>query len=466
MAIGIAVTAPGSKPRTSMARVEIKPTPRRVQRAVAHVGALQQALASSQQASIAVRQHLADLDGADAPLGAIPATREEEVTKLPHLAYSDEVTCLLDRTRLLDRLNHVLVRAERQQRDLTMLLRRLGNLPDLDDRLGRSAAGRLLQQTTERLSSCIGGGDATHVHDGSDAGLMSPGTSDGGDPSQAGKGSGNRSAAPLAVASQAMAAPAASVGVRHDGTGSAARRSPWKQPNFCLSAGLDPDATLQLERLLTQRVRFRKGDVVYRVGSGFHALYAICAGSCKTILLARDGHDQVAGYHMAGDIIGMDGVGSDIHGCQAAALEDLEIAPLPFEEVEILARNSDRFRRNLHRLLSREGVRAQALTIALGTMRAEQRLAAFLLDLSQRYQARGYSSCEFVLRMTREEIGSHLGLKLETVSRLFSRLQREGLIQVQGRTVKLLDRLAVGQLVDCAAWRESGAGIRPGSRPA
>jgi CRP/FNR family transcriptional regulator len=84
-------------------------------------------------------------------------------------------------------------------------------------------------------------------------------------------------------------------------------------------------------------------------------------------------------------------------------------------------------------------------------MRAEQRLAAFLLDLSQRYQARGYSSCEFVLRMTREEIGSHLGLKLETVSRLFSRLQREGLIQVQGRTVKLLDRLAVGQLVDCGA---------------
>ena len=79
--------------------------------------------------------------------------------------------------------------------------------------------------------------------------------------------------------------------------------------------------------------------------------------------------------------------------------------------------------------------------LLLGTMHAEQRLAAFLLDLSQRYQARGYSSCEFVLRMTREEIGSYLGLKLETVSRLFSRFQREGLIQVQGRVVKLLDRI-------------------------
>ena len=204
------------------------------------------------------------------------------------------------------------------------------------------------------------------VHDGCDAGLMSPGMSNRDDPSQAGEGSGNRSAAPLAVANQAIAAPAASDGVRHDGTGSATRRAPWKPPNFCLSAGLDPDATSQLERLLTQRVRFRKGDVLYRVGSGFHALYAICAGSCKTILLARDGHDQVAGYHMAGDIIGMDGIGSDIHGCQATALEDLEIALLPFENVEILARNSDRFRRNLHRLLAREGQRAQTLTIMLG----------------------------------------------------------------------------------------------------
>ena len=448
---GIAVPVPRSNLRTSAACVEIRPTPRRVQRAVAHAEALAQALAASQQASTATRRHLANLDGVDAPLGAIPATREEEVTKVPHLAYPDQVACLLDRNRLLDRLNHVLVLAERQQREMTMLLRGLGGLPDLDDRLGRSAAGRLLQQTTERLSWCIRSGDATHGHDGCDAGLMSPGMSNRDDPSQAGEGSGNRSAAPLAVANQTIAAPAASGGVRHDGTGSATRRAPWKQPNFCLSAGLDPDATSQLERLLTQRVRFRKGDVLYRVGSGFHALYAICAGSCKTILLARDGHDQVAGYHMAGDIIGMDGIGSDIHGCQATALEDLEIAPLPFEKVEILARNSDRFRRNLHRLLSREGLRAQTLTIVLGTMRAEQRLAVFLLDLSQRYQARGYSSCEFVLRMTREEIGSHLGLKLETVSRLFSRLQREGLIQVQGRTVKLLDRLAVGQLVDCGA---------------
>ncbi len=262
---------------------------------------------------------------------------------------------------------------------------------------------------------------------------------------------GRRSAGLPVVEDHTVAATVACDGTQYPGTGSAPRRPTWALTEFCLSAGLDPDATSQFERLLAQRIRFRKGDVLYRVGSGFHRLYAIRAGSCKTVLLARDGHDQVAGYHMAGDIVGMDGIGTDTHGCQATALEDMEVCPLPFDEVEILARNSDPFRKNLHRLLSRDCLRAQTLLIVLGTMRAEQRLAVFLLDLSQRYRARGYSPCDFVLRMTREEIGSYLGLKLETVSRLFSRFQREGLIQVQGRTVKLLDRIAVGQLVDCSA---------------
>ena len=147
----------------------------------------------------------------------------------------------------------------------------------------------------------------------------------------------------------------------------------------------------------------------------------------------------------------MDGIGTDVHGCQATALEETEVCPLPFDQIEALARFSNPFGRNLYRLLSQESARAHTLMIVLGTMRAEQRLAVFLLDLSQRYRAHGYSSCEFVLRMTREEIGSYLGLTLETVSRLFSRFQREGLFQVQGRTVKLLDRDAVSRLIDCRA---------------
>jgi CRP/FNR family transcriptional regulator len=220
--------------------------------------------------------------------------------------------------------------------------------------------------------------------------------------------------------------------------------------DFCLSAELEPDATSQIAHLLSTRNRLRKGDALFRLGSGFHALFAIWTGSCKTSLLTGDGHEQVAGYYMMGEIVGMDGIGTGTHECQAAALEDMEVCRLPFDRVEHLARVSEPFRRNLHRLLSREGVRAQNRLLVLGSMRAEQRLATFLLDLSKRHGARGFSSCEFVLRMTRDEIGSYLGLSLETVSRVLSRFQRGGLIQVQGRAVKLLDGVAVSRMADCS----------------
>jgi CRP/FNR family transcriptional regulator len=206
----------------------------------------------------------------------------------------------------------------------------------------------------------------------------------------------------------------------------------------------------QVDELVTARIRLRKGDTLFRTGDRFISLYAIRSGSCKTVSLSEDGHDQVAGYHMPGEIIGTDGIGNDSHGCQAVALEDTEVCALPFERIEALGRQNVGFQRNLYRLLSREIARERMVMLLLGTMHAEQRLAAFLLDLSQRYQVLGYSSCEFVLRMTREEIGSYLGLKLETVSRLFSRFQREGLLQVEGRVVKLLDRTSVKRLVDCS----------------
>jgi CRP/FNR family transcriptional regulator len=154
---------------------------------------------------------------------------------------------------------------------------------------------------------------------------------------------------------------------------------------------------------------------------------------------------------MAGDIIGTDGIGSGAHDCEAVMLEDTEVCALPFQQFAELSRRNSRLQHNLHRLLSREISRQRNVMMLLGTMDAEQRLAAFLLDLSERYQERGYSSREFVLRMTREEIGSYLGLKLETVSRLFSRFQREGLIQVQGRVVKLLDIPTLRQLVNGAS---------------
>lgn len=237
----------------------------------------------------------------------------------------------------------------------------------------------------------------------------------------------------------------------HEAGRSAPRSPSWNLTDFCLIAGPEARATLSGERILTVPTRIRKGAVLYRVGDSFDALYAIRFGSCKIVLLAESGREQVAGYHMAEEIVGIDGVARAVHKCQATALEDMEVWRLPFDEIESVARLSPQFGHGLHQLLSQESERAYTVLLMLGSMHADQRLAFFLLDLSQRHQALGYSSCEFVLRMTRQEIGSYLGLTLETVSRLLSRFQREGLLQVEGRTVKLLDRVGVGQLVDCGA---------------
>ena len=216
---------------------------------------------------------------------------------------------------------------------------------------------------------------------------------------------------------------------------------------LCLPVGLEPDAMRQLDELVTSRVKLKKSETLYRAGDAFSALYAIRLGSCKTTVLAEDGREQVSGYHMLGEIIGMDGIGTNRHGCQAVALEDTELCVLPFDHLEELAHSIAPLQRNLYQFLSREIARDHNIMLLLGSMRADERLAVFLLNLSQRYRQRGYSSIEFVLRMTREEIGSYLGLKLETVSRLFSRFQEEGLIQVQGRAIKLLDIPALKQLV-------------------
>jgi CRP/FNR family transcriptional regulator len=217
---------------------------------------------------------------------------------------------------------------------------------------------------------------------------------------------------------------------------------------ICMQVDIvDPETKALFESLVSTRVRLRKGEVLFRSGDKFTGLFAIRTGSIKTVTPTDDGAEQVSGYHLQGEIVGVEGVGNDVYACNAVALEDSEVCSLPIERVEALAHEDASFQRRLYRLLSSAIVRERTVTLMVGSMRAEQRLASFLLDLSNRYQARGYSPSEFVLRMTREEIGSHLGLKLETVSRLFSRFADEGLILVNGRVIRLLDRLALSQIV-------------------
>jgi len=215
---------------------------------------------------------------------------------------------------------------------------------------------------------------------------------------------------------------------------------------LCLPVGVDQDAMRQIDGLVAERTHLRKGDAVYRAGDPFVALYAIRVGSCKTSVLGEKGYEQVAGYHMMGDIVGLDGIGAGRHGGEAVALEDTEVCVLPFHRLEELARQVPTLQQNMHGILSREIGRDENVMLLLGSMRAEERLAVFLLSLSRRYRNRGYSETEFVLRLTRADIGSYLGLKLETVSRLLSRFQASGLLQVQGRVVKLLDLAALKEL--------------------
>jgi CRP/FNR family transcriptional regulator len=208
---------------------------------------------------------------------------------------------------------------------------------------------------------------------------------------------------------------------------------------LCLPGDLDDRALRMLDEVIHVRMRVRRKSALYRPGERFGALYAIRLGTFKTTVLAEDGREQVTGYHMAGEIIGLDGIGDDRYTCEATALEDSEVCVLPWSEVDRLAADLPGLRRNVCRTISRDVSREQTMMLLLGSRSAGERLAHFLLNVSERYSARGYSSREFVLRMTREEIASYLGLKLETVSRLFSSLQEHGFIQVQGRAVKLLD---------------------------
>jgi CRP/FNR family transcriptional regulator len=215
---------------------------------------------------------------------------------------------------------------------------------------------------------------------------------------------------------------------------------------LCLPVGLNTNELDQIACLTENHIKLRKGESLFRTGQTFSALYAVRLGSVKTTVLAEDGREQVAGYHMLGELVGLDGISTKTHVCNAIALEDTEICVMPFEQLERLARELPVLQHNLHQCMSNEIMRDHSVMLLLGSMRAEERLATFLVNLSDRYCLRGYSSTEFVLRMTREEIGSYLGLKLETVSRLFSRFQEENLINVQGRAIKIINADALREL--------------------
>lgn len=212
--------------------------------------------------------------------------------------------------------------------------------------------------------------------------------------------------------------------------------------------GLNAEDLERIDQMVAVRRKVKRGTTLFRNGEAFTALYAIRIGFFKTSIASEDGRDQVTGFQMAGEIIGLDGIVNDQHTCDAVALEDAEVCVMPFDQIESLSREVRPLQRHLHKIMSREIVREHGVMLLLGSMRAEERLAAFLLNLVQRLHARGFSQSELILRMTREEIGSYLGLKLETVSRTFSKFVEDGIVEVKQRHVRILDTEALRRIVN------------------
>jgi CRP/FNR family transcriptional regulator len=217
---------------------------------------------------------------------------------------------------------------------------------------------------------------------------------------------------------------------------------------LCMPMDLTAEELDRIDAVVGTRRKVKRGATLFRNGEKFTSLYAIRTGFFKTCLVAEDGRDQVTGFQMAGEVIGLDGIVNERHACDAVALEDAEVCVMPFDRIEELSRDINALQHHVHKIMSREIVREHGVMLLLGSMRAEERLAAFLLNLVQRLHARGFSRSELVLRMTREEIGSYLGLKLETVSRTFSKFAEEGIIEVQQRHVRILDADALKDIVN------------------
>lgn len=193
--------------------------------------------------------------------------------------------------------------------------------------------------------------------------------------------------------------------------------------------------------------KLSRGQYLYRAGQPFHALYLISSGFLKTSLIAADGREQVTGFCMRGDLLGAESIGMSVHTSDAVALDTSMVWELPYPAVLNACARLPELQAQVTRALAAEIRNNRSWMLALGTLSAEQRVAAFLLDVSARHEALGFSACHFVLRMSRADIGSFLALKHETVTRALTRLSAQGCIAVEWREVRVLDARALQDVV-------------------
>ncbi len=205
----------------------------------------------------------------------------------------------------------------------------------------------------------------------------------------------------------------------------------------CLSEGMDKSALMDLHVLVEHVGPLHAGEHVFREGDVFEAIAAVRAGTVKTYVIDRDGHEQVLGFHLPGEVIGLDAIDGDRYPCNAVALDTVMLCRFSFPRISVLAARLPGLQQHLFRLMSRDIGRASLLA---GDYSADQRMAAFLVGLSRRLAARGFSPDRFQLTMARTDIANYLRLAPETVSRVLKRFQHDGLIHVDRRELELLGR--------------------------
>lgn len=208
---------------------------------------------------------------------------------------------------------------------------------------------------------------------------------------------------------------------------------------LCLPVGIDVRELEELDNIIKRRRPIKRGEHLFHVGSPFQAIYAVRSGSIRTYAPTEDGLEQVTGFHLPGELLGLDAIHLKHHPCAAKALETTSICEIPFDRLEELSTRLPGLQHQLLTIMSKEILHDQSLLMLLGKKSAEERLAALLLSLSERYQRRGFSPTDFYLSMSRNDIGNYLGLAVETVSRLFSRFQEEGVLIVQRKHICIQD---------------------------
>lgn len=223
---------------------------------------------------------------------------------------------------------------------------------------------------------------------------------------------------------------------------------------LCLPLGLGNDDIDQLDSIIKRAKPFQKGDFLFQNGDKFDAIYAVRSGSVKTYTQNDNGDEQITGFYLAGEILGLDAVHENEHPCSAISLETTSVCKIPFDNLEELSSKIPNLQHQLLRIMSKEISEDQALLILLGQKSAEERVAAYLTNMSDRLSKRGFAANEFNLSMSRKDIGNYLGLTIETISRTFSHLQQEGIIQTQRKFIEILDieklrKLAGLPEIDC-----------------